>query len=249
MSRFFIEIKYDGTNYHGWQIQQNANSVQEEINKALSTILQEDTLVTGAGRTDTGVHAKQLFAHFDTALTFDIKKILFKLNSFLPDDISCPSLTKVTDDTHARFSAISRTYEYWITPRKNPFLVNKAYFIPQDLDIELMNQAAIKLLSYTDFSCFSKSNTDTHTNDCDITYAKWDEKNDCIVFTIKANRFLRNMVRAIVGTLLEIGQHKITLDEFDAIINSKNRSNAGTSASAHGLYLTKVEYPKEVFNG
>jgi len=249
MSRFFLEIKYDGTNYHGWQIQQNANSVQAEINKALSTLLQTEILVTGAGRTDAGVHAKQLFAHFDTNTIIEINKMLFKINSFLPDDISCSSITKVTDDAHARFSANYRTYEYWITKNKNPFLVNKAFYLPYSLDIDLMNEASQKLLNYTDFSCFSKSNTDTHTNDCDITFVNWEMKNDYLVFTITANRFLRNMVRAIVGTLLDIGQQKINPNDLDLIINSKDRGKAGTSAPAHGLYLTEVNYPKEVING
>lgn len=249
MSRFFIEIKYDGTNYHGWQIQDNAISVQEEINRAFSTILQEKIEVVGAGRTDTGVHAQQLYAHLNLAKEFDINKTLFKVNKFLPDDISCTSIKAVNNEAHARFSASTRTYEYWITPIKNPFLQNKAYFLPYQLDIDLMNKAAKELLNHTDFSCFSRSKTDTFTNDCDITFAHWEQKNDCIVFTITANRFLRNMVRAIVGTLIEIGQNKMDLVELTAIIESKNRSNAGTSAPAHGLYLTKVNYPKEVFNG
>jgi tRNA pseudouridine38-40 synthase len=249
MSRFFVAIKYDGTNYHGWQIQQNANSVQAELNKALSTLLQTEVMVAGAGRTDTGVHAKQLFAHFDTIINFDIEKIQFKLNTLLPNDISCSSITKVNDDAHARFGATARTYEYWITPTKNPFLVNKAYYFPYSLNIDLMNKASSQLLNYVDFSSFSKSNTDTHTNDCDVTFTNWEIKENCIVFTITANRFLRNMVRAIVGTMLEIGQEKITPDQLDTIINSKNRSEAGTSAPAHGLYLTQVIYPKEVFNG
>lgn len=249
MNRFFVEIKYDGTNYHGWQIQQNANSVQAEINKALSTILQEEILVTGAGRTDTGVHAKQLFAHFDSNIEFDIEKIKFKLNSFLPNDISCSSISNVNNEAHARFTATARTYEYWITPTKNPFLNNKAYYFSHSLNVDLMNLAAQQLLIYTDFSCFSKSNTDTHTNNCSITSANWKMKGGCLVFTITANRFLRNMVRAIVGTMLEIGQEIININELDHIINSKNRSEAGTSAPAHGLYLTEVKYPKEVFNG
>lgn len=249
MSRFFLELKYDGTNYHGWQIQQNANSVQEEINKALSTLLQTKIKVTGAGRTDTGVHAQQLFAHFDTNVEFENEKIQFKLNTLLPNDISCSCITQVPNETHARFSATARTYEYWITPKKDPFLNNKAYYFPYPLDIDLMNEASKQLLNYTDFSCFSKSNTDTFTNDCKIAYANWEKKNDCLVFTITADRFLRNMVRAIVGTMLEIGQQKIAINELDAIISSKNRSEAGTSAPAHGLYLTKVSYPKEVFNG
>lgn len=249
MSRFFVEINYDGTNYHGWQIQQNAISIQEEINKALSTILQEEILVTGAGRTDTGVHAKQLFAHFDTKAKFDKEKLKFKLNSFLPDDISCLSLNSVHNEAHARFGATARTYEYWICSTKNPFLNNKAYYFSHPLNIDLMNQASQKLLSYTDFSCFCKSNTDTLTNNCDIAFANWEMKNDVLIFTITANRFLRNMVRAIVGTMIEIGQEKITVNELDNIINSKNRNEAGTSAPAHGLYLTQVKYPKEVYNG
>ncbi|PCJ24236.1 MAG: tRNA pseudouridine(38-40) synthase TruA [Flavobacteriales bacterium] len=248
MSRFFVEIKYDGTNYHGWQIQQNANSVQAEINKGLSTLLQTKIIVTGCGRTDTGVHAKQFFAHFDTNILFEPKKIQLKLNTILPNDISCSSIVKVSAEAHARFGATARTYEYWITPNKNPFLTNKAYHFPYSLDIDLMNIASKQLLNYTDFSCFSKSKTDTHTNDCDITFAHWKMKNDRIVFTITANRFLRNMVRAIVGTMLDIGQQKITIDDLDKIIISKNRSNAGTSVPAHGLYLTQVIYPKEIMN-
>ena len=249
MSRYFLEIKYDGTNYHGWQIQQNANSIQAEINKALSTLLQDEILVAGAGRTDTGVHALQLFAHFDTEIEFDINKIQFKLNSFLPDDISCSNIFSVNDDVHARFTAMERTYEYWISPLKNPFFNNRAYHFPYPLDISLMNEAGKELLKYTDFSCFSKSNTDTFTNDCKITFAQWEEKEDCLVFTITADRFLRNMVRAIVGTMLEIGQKKININALNNIITSKERGNAGTSAPAHGLYLTNVNYPKEVFNG
>ena len=248
MSRFFIEIKYDGTNYHGWQIQDNANSVQAEINKAISTILQEKIEVVGAGRTDTGVHAQQLFAHFDIVNEFNIEKTIFKINKFLPDDISCTAITRVDNEAHARFAATARTYEYWVIPNKNPFLQNKAYYSPYSLNLDLMNEAAKQLLNYTDFSCFSKSNTDTFTNDCDITFAQWEQKNDYIVFTITANRFLRNMVRAIVGTLLEIGQERLTISELDSIIKSKNRSNAGTSAPAHGLYLTEVKYPNEIMN-
>ena len=248
MSRFFIEIKYDGTNYHGWQIQNNASSVQEEINKAFSTILQKKIEVVGAGRTDAGVHAQQLFAHFEIEKDFEIEKTIFKINKFLPDDISCTTITKVNNEAHARFSATARTYEYWITPNKNPFLQNKAYYLPYSINLDLMNEAAKELLVHTDFSCFSRSKTDTFTNDCDITFANWEQKNDCYVFTISANRFLRNMVRAIVGTLLEIGQQKIEVAELANIIASKSRAKAGTSAPAHGLYLTVVNYPKEVFN-
>ncbi len=248
MSRYFLEIKYDGTNYHGWQVQQNSNTVQAEINNALSTLLQEDIMVAGAGRTDTGVHAKQLYAHFDSKANFGNEKFLFKVNSFLPEDISCTSLIKVNEEDHARFSATSRTYEYWITSSKNPFLNKKAHFLPYQLNIDLMNEATKKLLGEKDFSCFSKSNTDTFTNNCNISLAHWEIKNDILIFTITANRFLRNMVRSIVGTMLDIGQQKIDVAELDTIIASKDRGNSGTSAPAHGLYLTEVKYPKEVFN-
>lgn len=243
MTRYFIEIAYKGTNYHGWQIQKNANTVQAEINKALATILQQEIMITGAGRTDAGVHAKQMFAHFETALSFDFAKTLYKLNNFLPKDISCKSLFRVTRDVHARFSANKRTYEYRITLNKNPFLTNTAYFYPYKLAIDLMNKAAKELLRYTDFSCFSKSNTDTFTNNCKVTEAFWKQENDLLIFTISADRFLRNMVRAIVGTLLAIGQKKIQVTDLSLIVNSKNRNEAGESVPAHGLYLTKVEYP------
>lgn len=248
MQRYFLALKYDGSNYHGWQIQDNANTVQAEVSKAISTLLQKEIMVTGAGRTDTGVHAKELYAHFDVNSEIDTTKLLFKLNNILPFDISCSSIKQVNSEAHTRFSATSRTYEYWIIAEKNPFLINKAYYFPKTLNIELMNEAAETLKKYTDFSCFSKSNTDTFTNDCNITLAKWRKVDDKLVFTVTANRFLRNMVRAIVGTLLEIGTRKINLKDLEKIIHSKNRSNAGTSVPAHGLYLTEVNYPKEVYN-
>lgn len=243
MGRYFIEIQYNGTNYHGWQIQENANTVQAEINKALSTFLQEEIMVMGCGRTDTGVHAKEFFAHFDTAKTFENDFLTYKLNCLLPKDISCKNIFNVQDDLHARFSATSRTYEYWITPTKNPFLTEYAYFFPQQLNIHLMNDAAKLLIQQTDFSCFSKSNTDTLTNNCNITFAEWQKTDEKLIFTITADRFLRNMVRAIVGTLLEIGQEKLNKNDLQQIIASKNRSEAGVSVPAHGLYLTKVTYP------
>lgn len=243
MSRFFIEIQYNGTNYHGWQLQENAHSVQAEINKALSTFLQEEILVLGCGRTDTGVHAKHFFAHFDTLTTFDETQLIYKLNCLLPKDISCKNVFKVGDKSHARYSATSRTYEYHIVLQKNPFLTESAYYLPSKLNIDLMNEATFLLVQKTDFSCFSKSRTNTTTNICEVSFAKWEMKNDVLIFTITADRFLRNMVRAIVGTLLEIGQEKIPVNEIHKIITSKNRSNAGTSVPAHGLYLTQINYP------
>ena len=243
MKRFFLEIAYNGTPYHGWQIQKNANSVQATIQQALSTVLKEEIAITGAGRTDTGVHAKQLFAHFETTQEIDTEKLKFKLNSLLPDSIACTSVFEVAIDMHARFSATSRTYEYKISMQKNPFLTQFAYYFPYYLDVDLMNKAANQLIQETDFSCFSKSKTDTFTNNCNITEAHWKTENDILIFTITANRFLRNMVRAIVGTLLDVGQKKITVDEIPNIIASKNRSEAGQSVPAHGLYLTRIVYP------
>lgn len=243
MSKFFIEIQYNGTNYHGWQIQENAHSVQAEVNKALSTFLQEKIEVLGCGRTDTGVHAKNYVAHFETNTTFEENQLVYKLNCLLPHDISCSTVFQVPDNKHARYSATARTYEYWLVQQKNPFLTENAYYLPTKLNIDLMNEAANMLVQQTDFSCFSKSRTNTTTNICEVTFANWEIKNNILIFTITADRFLRNMVRAIVGTLIEIGQEKIPLNEISKIIASKNRSNAGTSVPAHGLYLTKVNYP------
>jgi len=240
--RFFIKIAYNGSNYHGWQIQTNASSVQGELNKALSTLLREKILVYGAGRTDTGVHAKEMYAHFDIDHSFDSEKLIYKLNKFLPEDISCFSIYEVKADAHVRFDATARTYEYWVSQHKNPFLTGSAFYFPFPLDIENMNNAATILLNHTDFSCFSKSNTDTFTNNCDITYAKWEIQGDKLVFTITANRFLRNMVRAIVGTLLDVGQGRVAIEDIQTILDSKSRGEAGQSVPAHGLYLTKVSY-------
>lgn len=248
MNRYFVEIAYNGTHYHGWQIQPNANSVQAEINKALSTILQSTIKVQGAGRTDAGVHAKQLFIHFDTNTKINTKNLRFKLNNFLPKDISCQTIFKVKSNAHSRFDAISRTYEYLITLNKNPFLIDQAYHFSHPLDLDVMNKAAAEIIKYTDFSSFSKKKTDTFTNNCKVTEAHWQKKNNQILFTITADRFLRNMVRAIVGTLIDVGQHKITIDQIHDIINAKNRNNAGVSAPAHGLSLTKITYPKEILD-
>jgi len=244
--RYFIEIAYNGKAYCGWQNQPNALSVQEVLEKALSTLLGETISVTGAGRTDAGVHAKQLFAHFDVAPIMNTEQLCHRLNSFLPKDISVPSLFAVQADAHARFDATAREYEYHIALKKDPFLEGLAYQVFLLPNVERMNEAAKVLFEYEDFQCFSRSNTDVKTYYCSITKAHWEKRGDTLVFTIAANRFLRNMVRAIVGTLLEIGYGKLTLDDFKAIIESKNRSNAGASAPAHGLYLTKVIYPENI---
>ncbi len=244
--RYFIEIAYNGKNYHGWQIQPDAISVQEVLERALSTLFRKEIKVTGAGRTDTGVHAKQLFAHFDVEEIEDISQLVFRLNSFLPKDISIKNIFKVKKEAHARFDAVEREYKYVITLRKDPFLENFAYLIYQKPKLALMNEAANTLLDYNDFQCFSRSKTDVKTYHCSIQKAAWTEKDSQLTFTIAADRFLRNMVRAIVGTLLDVGYEKISLAEFHGIIRSKDRSRAGASAPAHGLYLTKVIYPETI---
>ncbi|MGQ7947057.1 tRNA pseudouridine(38-40) synthase TruA [Flavobacterium sp. WC2509] len=240
--RYFIKLAYNGTPYHGWQIQPNAASVQETMNKAFSVILNTEISLMGAGRTDTGVHAKEMYAHFDFENPIDTKNIIHKLNSFLPKDIVIYDVFQVADDAHTRFDATKRTYEYHINTFKDAFLQEQSWYFHQKLDLELMNEAASLLLKHTDFQCFSKVNTDVNTFDCSIFEASWEQKNEKLIFTISANRFLRNMVRSIVGTLINIGLHKITLDDFEMIIKSKRRDKAGFSVPAHGLYLTKIEY-------
>ena len=241
--RYFIHLAYNGTAYHGWQIQPNAASVQETLNKAFSVLLQSEINLMGAGRTDTGVHAKEMFAHFDFETSFDIPNLVHKLNSFLAKDIVIYNIIPVHDEAHTRFDATKRTYEYHIHQFKNPFLDELSWYFHQSLDVDMMNKAAQQLLNYTDFECFSKVNTDVNTFDCTIFEAHWKRnENDKLVFTISANRFLRNMVRSIVGTLVNVGLQKITLDDFTKIIESKNREKAGFSVPAHGLYLTKVDY-------
>jgi tRNA pseudouridine38-40 synthase len=250
--RYFIKLAYNGTHYHGWQYQPNAASVQETINKAFSTILNSEINLMGAGRTDTGVHAKEMYAHFDFDTPFDIPNLIHKLNSFLPKDIVVYDIFPVADDAHTRFDATKRTYEYHINTFKDIFAQEQSWYFHQKLDVELMNEAAKILLKHTNFQCFSKVNTDVNTFDCTIFEAYWTrggaeqsgakQENEKLIFTISANRFLRNMVRAIVGTLINIGLHKINLIDFETIIENKNRDKAGFSVPAHGLYLTKIEY-------
>jgi tRNA pseudouridine38-40 synthase len=240
--RYFIKLAYNGTQYHGWQYQPNAASVQETMNKAFSVILNTEINLMGAGRTDTGVHAKEMYAHFDFETPFDITSLIHKLNSFLPKDIVVYAIFPVADEAHTRFDATKRTYEYHINTFKDAFLQEQSWYFHQKLDLVLMNEAAKSLLNHTDFQCFSKVNTDVNTFDCTIFEAYWKQENEKLIFTISANRFLRNMVRSIVGTLINIGLHKITLDDFEKIIESKNRDKAGFSVPAHGLYLTKIEY-------
>lgn len=243
--RYFIKLSYKGTRYHGWQIQPDANSVQEELNQAISKILQEDIQVVGAGRTDTGVHAQEMFAHFDSKKKLD-DQYVYKFNAILPNDIVVHSLIQVSEDAHARFDAVSRSYEYHIWQGRNPFLLETTWQLYQQrLDVEKMNEAAKVLLEYTDFECFSKVKTDVKTFNCTITHAEWKQEGKKLTFYITANRFLRNMVRAIVGTLIEVGQGKKSVADFRTVIESKKRSKAGLSVPAQGLFLTEVTYKKK----
>lgn len=245
--RYFIEIAYNGKNYFGWQRQPEQISVQQILEETLSTLLRSEIKIIGAGRTDTGVHAKQLFAHFDFDEFGDKNEFLFRINSFLPKDISIKNIFQVKDDAHARFDAVEREYEYIISLEKDPFLQDFAYQINYKPNVDLMNEAAKMLLSHKDFQCFSRSKTDVKTYNCTIVKAFWEAKNNRLIFTIAADRFLRNMVRAIVGTLMDVSFGKVSLEEFQKILESKSREEAGASAPAHGLYLTKVVYPKEIF--
>ncbi|MBS1524575.1 MAG: tRNA pseudouridine(38-40) synthase TruA [Bacteroidetes bacterium] len=260
--RYFIELAYDGTNYHGWQVQPNAVTVQELLDKALSTVLRGPVETVGCGRTDTGVHAKQFFAHFESRSIVDgpwsmadpakamdyglwaiYHKLINSLNAILPKDIAIKRIIPVHTEAHARFDATLRSYEYHIHFEKDPFRLNRSWELRDKPDIALMNEAAKIMMEYTDFSCFSKSNTQTFTNNCKISGAGWTEHESGMVFRISADRFLRNMVRAIVGTLIPIGFKEMEPEGIMAIIDSKNRSNAGTSVPACALYLTEVKYP------
>lgn len=243
LPRYFLHIQYAGTHYFGWQVQPQSVSVQEKLNGALSTILRIETSVTGAGRTDTGVHARQMYAHFDTSEGIDANSLTHKLNGLLPADISIKEVFEVQAEAHARFDAMSRTYEYWITRRKDPFLTDRAMTLNQELDVAAMNACEGELKANQDFTSFSKSNTQVKTNNCEVIKAHWVHQEDLLIFTITADRFLRNMVRAIVGTLLEVGQGKMTREEFRQVILDQSRSKAGVSVPASGLYLTRVEYP------
>ncbi len=242
--RYFLELSYFGKAYHGWQNQPNAISVQEEIENAISVVFQHKIDIVGAGRTDAGVHAKQIFAHFDVEEELQKEAFQFKMNSLLPADIALKDVFKVRSDAHARFEALSRSYEYHIVQQKDPFLEDRSYFLKNRLNVEKMNQAAEILKDYTNFKCFSKSKTDVKTYNCKISEAVWKTEGEVLVFHISADRFLRNMVRAIVGTLLEIGFGKQPVESMHEIIKSKDRSRAGTSVPAKGLYLTRVTYPE-----
>ena len=246
--RYFLTLAYNGTPFHGWQRQPNAKSVQQTLEEALSTLLRKPITILGAGRTDTGVHAKQMMAHFDAELPLAKETNLpHLLNRYLDDNICIHQLSRVKPSAHARFDAISRTYEYHLSTLSNPFKQHLQYTVHTPLDFERMNEAAAVLLTYNDFECFSKSNTDVKTFLCEITQAIWEQKGEEARFTITANRFLRNMVRAIVGTLIEVGQHKLSVNDMHQIIASKNRGEAGFSVPACGLFLSSINYPSEIY--
>ena len=240
--RYCIEFSYSGKNYFGYQIQPNEISVQEVLEKALSTILREEIKITGAGRTDTGVHAKKIIAHFNTEKKPG-EQLVYQLNSFLPEDIAVKKIFGVRNDFHARFDATFRTYEYYIDLEKNPFTQDSAWQIwKRDLDVDRMNEACKILFEYEDFTSFSKLHTENKTNNCKIFKAYWEQNGSELKFTISADRFLRNMVRAIVGTMVEVGNGKIEASDLRKIIEDKNRKSAGTSAPAQGLFLVDVGY-------
>lgn len=246
--RYFIILSYDGTNYHGWQIQPNGSSVQETLEQALTTLLREETSVVGAGRTDAGVHALKMIAHFDSEQQVNCLRLTDKLNRILPPDIAVQCVQPVCDDAHARFSATSRTYHYYVSTAKDPFSRHRAMRLFHAPDFERMNEAACRLFGYTDFTSFSKLHTDVATNNCRIMQARWEQVGEYEWrFVIQADRFLRNMVRAVVGTLLEVGRGKMSVGEFCRVIEKKDRCSAGTSVPGHALFLVDVTYPKGIF--
>ncbi|MBR1932552.1 MAG: tRNA pseudouridine(38-40) synthase TruA [Prevotella sp.] len=243
--RYFITLSYDGTRYHGWQVQPNGISVQGELQRALSLLLRQEVAVTGAGRTDAGVHARMMVAHFDVEAPVDARQLCYKLNRLLPQDIAIQQLEPVAPDMHARFSALSRTYHYYIHTRKSPFHRHYSWQVPYQLDFDAMNRAAALLLQYDDFGAFCKSHTDVKTTLCRVTRAEWVQTDPCTwYFVITANRFLRNMVRAVVGTLVEVGRGRMTLDDFRRVVEGKCRSDAGESMPGNALFLENIEYQK-----
>lgn len=250
VTRYFLKLAYNGSSFHGWQSQINAHSVQKELENCLSLILSNKEIsVTGAGRTDTGVHARVFYAHFDYSnlLTIiELNQLQYRLNHILPNSISIQEVFAVKSNTHARFSAISRTYRYYICRTYDPFSVGMSYKYTVPLNIELMQKAALLIKDYTDFTCFAKAGTQTTTNICTIYESEWVQEGNMLIYKTKANRYLRNMVRAMVGTMIEVGKEKLTLEEFTNILQNGTRSDAGQSVPACGLFLEDVEYPDDI---
>ncbi len=241
--RYFVTFSYDGTRYHGWQIQPNGDSVQQQLQRGLSLLLRRDIMVVGAGRTDAGVHARMMVAHFDDADDIDCRQLAYKLNKLLPRDIAVSRVERVADDLHARFSATSRMYRYYLHTEKDPFLSYTSCEIHYPLDFNKMNEAAKVLMEYEDFGAFCKAHADVKTTLCHVTVAEWHQTSDATwYFEIRANRFLRNMVRAVVGTLIEVGRGRTSMDDFRRIIEGKKRTAAGESMPAHALFLEDITY-------
>ena len=245
--RYFLVFSYNGQAYHGWQRQPSAVSVQQTLEEAITTITRTPVQLVGAGRTDAGVHARYMVAHFDSGSPLYTTELVQRLNAYLPQDIAVRELVPVGDNAHARFDAIERTYEYWVVQQKEPFLYEWAHYVHLPLELTAMNEAAAQLLQHTNFECFSKSNTDVKTYVCHLKEAHWTKVENRLVFTITADRFLRNMVRAVVGTLLDVGLGKRSIQDVNSIIKSKDRGEAGVSVPAKGLYLTRVIYPETIF--
>lgn len=243
--RYFIHMAYNGTRYHGWQIQPNAISVQQVLEEKLSTFLREEIKVIGCGRTDTGVHASDFYAHFECEKELETQQVVYKLNNVLPTDVAVFDVFEVGEEDHARFTALARTYQYHLHNFKDPFKTETSYFIKGKLDVEAMNKAGEIMTQYTDFTSLSKTGTDVKTNNCKVEYAHWKEEGNTYIFEVKADRFLRNMVRATVGTMLEIGQGKKDVESMHEVLKAKSRSSAGFSVPAHGLYLYRIDYPVE----
>jgi tRNA pseudouridine38-40 synthase len=245
--RYFFEISYNGANYHGWQSQPNAIGIQQRVEEVMTQLFREKIAITGSGRTDTGVHCKQQFFHADIEKPFDFENTIIRLNSFLPKDIAIRSIRKVNPEASARYDAFERSYEYHITRVKDPLREGLAFYYFKSIDLPTLQQASALLIGKHDFECFSKVKTDVNHFICDVKVAEWNQKGDLLVFTVTANRFLRGMVRAIVGTLLETGTGKISMDEFKSILKSKDRRKAGMNAPPEGLFLMSVKYPKTIF--
>ena len=245
--RYFIELRYDGAAYCGWQRQPDMPTVQQTIEEALTKLLRVHTEIVGAGRTDTGVNASYYVAHFDSAVEVDCAQVLYKLNMMLPKDIAIFSVTPVADGAHARFDARQREYRYYISPTKNPFRRHSAWLYYVPLDVDKMNQAAAKLLEYEDFTSFAKLNSNNKTNICKIMNARWSVEDGVLVFTIRADRFLRNMVRSIVGTLVDVGRGRYSVEEFRAIVEARDLSQSSAGAPSQGLFLSDVVYPTDIF--
>ncbi len=243
MQRYFVKLAYNGKPFNGWQIQPNDPSVQAEVERVISTVLREDVGVVGCGRTDSGVHASEYYAHFETSASFDCETVQFKLNCMLPKEVAIFSIFPVSEKLHARFSAEARTYHYFINQEKDAFRYDHSWYMHKPINVVRMNEACQFLFGKQDFTSFSKLHTQTRTNFCTITQAIWQKRGSELMFTITADRFLHNMVRAIVGTCLEVGRGKLTPNDFKQVIESKSRQKAGASVPGHGLYLAKIEYP------